>query len=426
MIHSNMQPVQEGIPSSSDNADDQNDAAADGSYWEADKESSLRGKTLSTLDLVALESNHPEKQQEKKDNYWEEMPEKCLQGKTLSSEDMIKRVPKPIPITAEEPDAPPSYWDAPKESGLKGKTLSSLDMTALESNHPDEQQEKKDDYWGGTPKEESLKGRTLSTLDLSSLESNHPEELQAKKDSYWEADHEDTLKGKTLSTLSMSQLQANHPEEKKEKSDSYWDAPVEGKLQGKTLSTINMTTLECTEPSDASTNVTVESSGGASYWDEAPIDKSLQGKNLSKLDMAAMDKQHVDEKPPETPYWDWKVKAIRKTLSKISLSNLRSGSASDAVLDDDDCVHGGTNGGVPNIEKSPGVKPITKKKHKLRDSWRKSFQRLSTNTLSQMDDSSGSGTRQFGKGMFKSRNPLDWSSGSRGSQCSIDEDAIMF
>jgi len=431
-------------PSSPDQASENNEsikdasaATADGSsYWDAPKETSLKGKTLSTLDLTTLESNHPEIQQQKTDSYWEATPEKSLEGKTLSTLDIdmlgnpaddeknsqvaapSPENPKPVVIADEPNETTPSYWDAPKESTLRGKTLSTLDLVVMESNHPDQQKLKTDDYWGGTPKEDGLKGRTISSLDMTVLDSNHPDEKKEKNDSYWEVTpKEECLEGKTLSTLSMSQLEANHPDEKKEKTDSYWEAPIEKKLQGKTLSTIDMTTLETTGPPSATT--TEESDGGAaSYWDE-PIDKTLEGKRLSSIDMVAMGKQHLDKKPqaeaPATPYWDWKIKAIKKTLSKISLSNLRKGSRDDVELDDR--VHGGISQQKPSATTGESsVKPITKKTHKLRDSWRMSFHQMSTNTLDQLDESNGSGPRLLGKRMFKSRNALDRSGGSACSQ----------
>mmetsp|Transcript_20323 Transcript_20323/g.42334 ORF Transcript_20323/g.42334 Transcript_20323/m.42334 type:complete len:393 (+) Transcript_20323:408-1586(+) len=392
--------------------------------------------------MSLLESNNPEQTKKKKDAYWEATPDKSLEGKTLSTLDIstlgnpseesaaAKPPPKsPSPVAAEEPgdDGPQSYWDAPKEASLQGKTLSTLDMSLLESNNPEETKGKKDQYWEDTT-EKSLEGKTLSTLDMTMLEANNPEEKQEKKDSYWEATPEESLKGRTLSTLSMSMLDSNNPEEKKEKSNSYWEAPQEKKLEGKTLSTIDMATLE------TNTNTDGTSAGAPSYWDDAPIDKSLEGKTLSKLDMAAMAKQHTDEDDKKQqssgeapPYWDWKVKAIKKTLSKISLGNLRKGSAGDVVLDDDDRVHGACNGSnndnPEGLPEAASVKPITKKKHRLRDSWRKSFQRLSTNTLDQLDESNGSGPRLLGKRIFTSRNALDVSGGS---QASISEDAIMF
>ena len=450
-------------------------AATDGdgdgtSYWEAPViEASLRGKTLSTLDLSALESNHPEIQQKKKDDYWEAVPEKGLEGKTLSTPDMILLgkpsvqvevlaassptattnttattsttttiTTKPGPVTAEEPETTPSYWeDAPIDKTLEGKKLSTLDITALETNHPDQQKEKTDDYWGVTPKEDNtLKGKTLSSLDLSTLESNHPDEQQKKKDDYWGGTFkEDTLKGKTLSTLDMTMLEANHPDEKKDKTDNYWEAPEEEKLKGKRLSVLDMKTLE-NNPGGIITEEEEEEQPTPSYWDDAPMEKSLQGKRLSAIDIAAMGKQHPDAKPKQgntTPYWEWEgVKKLKKTLSKLSLSNLRRGSSRDVDLEDDDCVHGGTNGGpksssAASTEDTSGVddtvKPITNRKHKLRDSWRMSFHKMSTNTLDQLDESSGSGPRLLGRRIFKSRNSLDISGGS---QMSIGEDAIMF
>jgi len=459
---------------------DENDAATDkasdnasgtaGSYWEApDTEESLKGKTLSTLDMSALESNHPEQQEKKKDDYWEATPEKTLEGKTLSTLDMsLLGTPSPAPVppakttkpsptvTAEEPkDSAPSYWDdAPIDKSLQGKRLSSLDVSALASNHPDAQQEKGDDYWGGTPKEETLKGKTLSTLSMSQLESNHPDEQVQKKEDYWSATPEDgALKGKTLSTLSMSAMVSNHPDDKKQQTDNYWEAPEEEKLKGKRLSTLDLNTLESTgEPGSASTSATEESA--MSYWDEAPArDSSLQGQRLSQIDLEALSKQHVDadhakKQRQSDNFWEWQgVKGIKKTLSKMSMSNLRKGSR-DVVLDDDDCVHGGTHG-VGSSRRSSGsisssnsggveaipatVKPITQKKHKLRDSWRKSFQKMSTNTLDQLDESTGSGPRLLGKRMFKSRssastNILDMSTGSASSQFSAgsNSEAPMF
>jgi len=234
-------------------------------------------------------------------------------------------------------------------------------------------------------------------------------------------------------------LESNHPDEKKEKHDSYWDAPVEEKLKGKRLSTIDMKTLEDTSPRTNYITASEESTTEASYWDDAPIDKALDGKRLSSIELSALEKQRVDEKPkPAHPYWEWggPVNALKKTLSKMSLSNLRKGSKDDAVILDDECVHGGTNGGTRSATQqgrpsSDSVKPITKKTHKLRDSWRNSFQRFSTNTLDQLDESTGSGPRVLGKRLFnrsknsldRSRNSLDRSSGSH---MSIGEDAIMF
>ncbi len=434
---------EDAVPSSSETPKG-TENTSENSYWDTpDTEETLRGKTLSTLDMSALESNRPDEQKRKKDDYWEATPEKALEGKTLSTLDM-KPSSSPKPITAEEPgDSTPSYWDEkPIDKSLEGKRLSTLDMSALATNNLDKEQEKQENYWGDAPKEsEVLKGKTLSTLDMSALESNNPDQHQKKRDDYWEAPEEEKLRGKRLSALELSALESNNLDKQHEKQDNYWEAPEEEKLKGKRLSTIDMKTLEHVEPStDQSPITATEDSGPASYWDEAPIDESLKGKRLSAVDISAMSKQRVDddkEKEASTPYWEWNgVKALKKTLSKLSLSNLRKGSSHDVVLDDE-CVHGGSNGkgSIPNTDSATSmdsnnsnpVKPITHKKHKLRDSWRKSFQRLSTNTLDQLDESTGSGPRLLGKRMFKaSKNPLDWSTGSRSSQTSIGEDAIMF
>mmetsp|Transcript_116244 Transcript_116244/g.237722 ORF Transcript_116244/g.237722 Transcript_116244/m.237722 type:complete len:351 (-) Transcript_116244:610-1662(-) len=67
-------------------ADGQTNDNTDGSppassYWEAPKEASLQGKTLSTLDMSLLESNNPEETKGKKDQYWEDTTEKKPRGK---------------------------------------------------------------------------------------------------------------------------------------------------------------------------------------------------------------------------------------------------------------------------------------------------------------------------------------------------------
>jgi hypothetical protein len=411
--------------------------AAAPSYWDPPKEQSLQGKTLSTLDMTALEHSHPDEEKEKNDTYWEPDHEKVLEGKSISELDIaalehshpgdadmkIAASPPKTPVVAEEPNVTPSYWDAPQEKALQGKTLSTLDMSALEHSHPDEEKKKNDSYWEAD-QETTLQGKTLSTLDMTMLEANNPAEKAEKRESYWEgAAIDKTLEGKTLSILELSALETNHPDEKKETNDSYWDAPEEQKLQNKTLSTIDMVTLEKTSESN--------SGRPPSYWDDAPIDKSLQGKTLSTLDMAAMDKQHVDQ--PATnpgdaaPYWDWKIKDFKKSLSKLSLSNLRKGSANDTMVDDDFNPIPGSRTSSSNSLNSNGekVKPITQKVHKLRNAWRKSFQHLSTNTLDQLDESNSSGPRIMGKRIFKSRNVLDVSGGSMSSTGS-GSDAPMF
>ena len=429
------------VPSTSESADST-------SYWgDAPIDKSLEGKRLSTLDMSALASNHPDAKQEKQDSYWDAPEEEKLKGKRLSTLDMTTletvEPSKPDPVTV-SPDnsGATSYWDdAPIDKALQGKRLSTLDMSALAGNHPDQQKEKQDDYWGDAPtQDEALKGKTLSTLDMSALESNHPDQHQKKKDDYWgDAPIDKSLEGKRLSTLDMTALATNHPDEQKEKQDNYWEAPEEEKLKGKRLSTLDMQTLETVESSSTPAPASEDNSGPASYWDEAPICDGLNGKRLSAVDLEAMSKQKVDDKKAKessNSYWEWQGMAtITKTLSKLSLSNLRKGSAKDVVFDDDDRVHGGT-ASMTTTESSnsmgsvgSAVRPITSKKHKLRDSWRRSFQRLSTNTLDQLDESTSSGPRVMGKKLFskkKSRtNPLDWSHGSRSSQGSVGE-AIMF
>jgi hypothetical protein len=422
------------------------------SYWDPDLDNSLKNKTLSTLDFATMESNHPEEKKQKNSNYWEAPVDKSLEGKTLSSDDLIGKDNTDTTATTDATIAPvakklsemklnpsatsknptKSYWDAPQESSLMNKTLSTLDMSLLGTNNPEQKKEKAGNYWEA-PVDKSLQGKTLSNLDVSMLDSNNPIEKQEKKESYWEAQPETSIMGKTLSTLDMTTMDSNHPDEKKEQTDSYWEADKpEKNLSGRTLSTVALSSLEHQRhPSNNSLtpgNINAPAApAGASYWDDAPIDKSLEGKRLSALDLSAMEKQHVDE-PKESSdsksssFWDWKVKELKKSVSKLSLSNLRTSSNSDRVVD-----HDSTNeaGGESQDKNRDGPGPITNKVHKLRNTWRKSFQRLSSNTLSQLDESSHRGRSPF-KRVFKSKNGLDISGGSCTSQVSIGEDAIMF
>lgn len=272
-----------------------------------------------------------------------------------------------------------SYWDAPVERSLRNKTLSTLDMMVLESNHPDEKKEEKDDYWEA-PIESSLRKKTLSTLDMSMLESNHPD-------------------------VKEKLPERNNNDSGKEGNDS-----------------------------DLTTDATSEEDLTC-YWDDAPIDKSLQGKTLSKIEISEMNKQHPDEpedkkKESTHPYWDWKLKEnmnnMKKTLSNLSLRNLRKGSKrdvfseSDEVLDRTRGASRGRGGGEEGTSSKESGGPITKKTHKLRDSWKKSFQKLSTNSLAGLDESGGSrgSAARSSFRIFKSRNGLDLSSSSYGSQSS--------
>jgi len=418
------------------------------SYWDAPEvDGSIQGKTLSTLDLSALAFNHPEEhqdQQQPKDEEDDDQKERQQQNSNTSATTAVvahgatetETNPKSIIITAEEPadennnnkyTSSSPYWDAPKEQYLEGKTLSTLDMSLLEANHPGD----------SNPQQEETQQQQQQQQTIKKNDSG-----------YWDAAPIDnSLRGKTLSTLSITAMNANHADGN-DITGSYWEAPEEEKLKGKTLSTIDVATLATNSTSscgDASSST--DDRSAPSYWDDAPIDESIKRKTLSKLDMTEMNKQHIDVNEASmsvSPYWDWNFKAARKTLSNLSLKSLLKGSGKDTVVLDDNFnvvpskgsskwvnssnnnINNNNNNNNSPKNKEP-VKSITNKVHKLRDSWRKSFHRLSTNTLDQLDESgksTGSAHQLMGKRMFKSLNVLDVSGGSRSSQGSAD--GIMF
>lgn len=395
------------------------------SYWDAPEvDESIQGKTLSTLDLSALDFNHPDEHQDQR------QPQNINTSGAAAT--ATEPSPMPIIITAEEPadennkyTSSSPYWESPEEQYLEGKTLSTLDMSLLQANHPDEKQSQIND--GGNSQNEEEKQQQQQTIK--------------KNDSgYWDAAPiENSLQGKTLSTLSMTAMNTNHADgnDNNDNTGGYWDAPEEAKLKGKTLSTIDVATLATNSTSSCGDTSTSTDGGSApSYWGDAPIDESLKGKSVSKVDMTEMSKQHVDANEASisaSPYWDWNFKAAKKTLSNLSLKSLLKGSGKDTVVMDDNFnvvpsrgsskwVNSSNNNNSSSPKNQKPVKSITNKVHKLRDSWRKSFQRLSTNTLDQLDESGRStgSAKLMGKRMFKSRNVLDVSGGSLNSQGSAD------
>ena len=264
--------------------------------------------------------------------------------------------------------------------------------------------------------------------------------------SYWDAPIESSLMGKSASTIDVSLLVSNNPQQRQqqhqEQQTSYWDAPTDPKLRNKTVSKIDMDTLEHHDPA------------GEDYWGDAPICDSLQGKTVSELSMNKLDKQHPDAPKKRfdlhhsASFFDWKVKEIKRTLSKLSLSNLMGGSHQTNIVHDSQGELDRTRGvarspsqttttPVPMKDGDGGGGPparITTKTHRLRDSWRKSFASLSTATLKSLDESGNGSSGHSGRSHGNSRHkknkprqlPLDASSGSNASQFSVGNEDNMF
>lgn len=266
--------------------------------------------------------------------------------------------------------------------------------------------------------------------------------------SYWDAPIESSLIGKSVSTVDVTLLESNDPDRQRSKKDNYWEEPTESSLIGKSASKINIDTLD---HSNGSHN------GGGGYWDDAPLCQSLQGKTVSELSLTGMNKQRPDEtkKDKKCNYFDWKVKEVKKSLSKLSLTNLLTGSTKRINSSNSICSNS-TNGNTTDddldrtrgkahrsqhqqkksfddeLNNSTGSNgsggPLTNSRHKSRESWKKSFNRFSANSLKGLDESSERNAglnRSRGKSNNKKSSVLPLDS-STGSQFSVGGDAVMF
>lgn len=246
--------------------------------------------------------------------------------------------------------------------------------------------------------------------------------------SYWDAPVESSLIRQSASTVDIALLESNNSERHQEKKTSYWDAPTETGLVGKTVSKIDLDTLD-------------HHDDGEDYWGEAEVCDSLQGKTVSELSLNKLQKQRPDDQKKDTDmnhsasFFDWKVKEIKRTLSKLSLSNLLGGS-SNVVHDSDDDLDRTRGVSHPPQNDTTKQQPgrITTKTHKLRDTFRKSLSRMSNMSLASLDESgsghsSRSNSRNRKTKKYKSNTsklPLDASSGSNASNFSVGNEANMF
>jgi hypothetical protein len=102
-------------------------------------------------------------------------------------------------------------------------------------------------------------------------------------------------------------------------------------------------------------------------------------------------------------YWLWRNNSMKNvSMSTTSLETLdkkvRESECNKAVNDNEEC--GGSTSG-----------PITNLQHKMRSSWRKSFQRFSTNSLSKLDEGSTVGAGKQG-----------WKDSFTGKKLQLDND----
>lgn len=235
--------------------------------------------------------------------------------------------------------------------------------------------------------------------------------------------------------------------------ESYWEEPPEKQLEGKTLSTMDMTMLEKEHLPLENEKPAGE---GTVYWDwKENIRKSLSKLTLSELLFQRGQKQPTDESPgedttdkmdndgepstsdtqnssevvaPPGPYWFWRNASLTNLrLSTASLTSLenaaRSSDAKAVTTSVDQPPPGGywfwrnpsmknmSNVSLDTMEKTAReadrmeskevvAGPISNMQHKLRSSWRKSFQHLSSNSLTKLDEADGENRGQNWKDAF--------------------------
>lgn len=221
-------------------------------------------------------------------------------------------------------------------------------MTETISQHSDQQTNNctKGGYW---EMEEPVK-KTLSTASLTGFmkhndvkdnveneendETTKSETTGQKKESYW--DWDDNVITKTLSSLSLSQLgvkrEENEPDLAKPKPQNYW------------------------------------------FWRNSFRSRSDMMSEDEKKEIVSSNEGR-EASAGGGGYWFWRNNSFSKTLSQISLEKLSTGQS------------------TASTEGSSDGKPLTNLQHKLRNSWRKSFQHLSNNSLSRLDENDANGSK---------------------------------
>lgn len=293
------------------------------------------------------------------------MPPQDTKEPSSPSDDPAATTATPItdgahPPTKEEEGGGGSYWDAPPEDKLQGKTLSTMELSMLahqDANSTDERKgrespqlesaaaaaaPKRSPYWDW---QENMR-TSLSKLSLTELFFQHGKQQD-----------DDAKGGEENKADGVSSSSPDSPragETNNNKPPSYWfwrNASL------RNLSTASLTSLEnAAKASDAKQ----ESSGGGGT--NAP---SSPGGGAAP-----------PEPSPKPTYWFWRSASLTNMSSTASLDTMEKTSRETDRME-----------GKEVFEEGQG--PISSLQHKLRSSWRKSFQQLSSNSLSKLDENQG-------------------------------------
>ena len=255
-----------------------------------------------------------------------------------------------------------------------------------------------------SPAEKQLEGKTVSKLDLSMMGSTSTSEdpsaatpsqddkteETASSESYWDAPPEKKLEGKTASKLELSMMATTSTSDDPKPTGGYWDWQEGLK---KTLSKLSLGDMmrqhaPADDTEEQKTGETAPSSPGknqGSYWFwRNPSLKNLSSASLTSLerqskesDRAQAQGKSVEISPPDKPagggYWFWRHPSM-KNMSDESLETMEK------TARESDRMQGKEGLGA-------GAGPISNFQHKFRNSWRKSFHKLSSMSLSKLDES---------------------------------------
>ncbi|KAI2489422.1 hypothetical protein MHU86_25173 [Fragilaria crotonensis] len=198
-------------------------------------------------------------------------------------------------------------------------------------------------YWGW---KETVKG-TLSNLDLSKL---------------GKAKQETAVSPETLDTSSDSVPKVTP-------GGGYWEWTETIK---KTLSTVSLGTVGHAHGVDAKNNDEAVKQSQKNYWHWRNSFKSASDLAQQEKDGGLAAGASAKSPTPTTgSYWFW------RNPSMTSLSQVNLDQASKKEMEGDDSV-------ASTPTKTGG--PITNLEHRMRNSWRKSFQKLSNSSLTKLDE----------------------------------------
>lgn len=381
------------------------------SYWEAPAEKELEGKRLSTMDLSSLEQQRA-----------------VTKNTTMTTAEQEEASALAVA------GAGSSYWEAPAEKGLDGQRLSEMDLTSLAAQHLDAASAS----GGGTEEEQQRPADENNN-------SNNSTGLGKKRHSvgsYWEWQGDKiktSLSKLSLTNLARSRGNGNGTQEEEDvdegggkegqassqeggepspkRGGNYWE--WQGAKFKHTLSNLSLSNLakgsrgaqdsagNADGGVDADDQAAAEAASGMGprrpsknsywFWRNSSM-KNLNSSNasLTALEHAAKEGDAAaagsgaDDMSKQQPggndgggggrsYWFWRNGSINDlTISSASLDTLdkkakASESGKQVSISDDS---------------APSSGPITNLQHKMRNSWRKSFQHFSTNSLSKLDEGS--------------------------------------